>query len=178
MGCLLSSSNDVHHPDTCMTQASENARTPRRCCAARRCCTRAPSCRCGASRTMCRRCSPSSFVSAPSSRPSSVNLSAHAFQFCFIPVGFALSQHLLSTVHLRMRCLTGAHAGSPCGCLPGCRLRCCCVLHVRQCLLQVAAGLECGVGVADFAGWKEGDRLEVFSVEQKQRTLEEASAAG
>ena len=52
------------------------------------------------------------------------------------------------------------------------------ISNAEQHWSQVAAGLECGVGVADFAGWKEGDRLEVFSVEQKQRTLEEASAAG
>ena len=50
--------------------------------------------------------------------------------------------------------------------------------RVKDDVKDVAAGLECGVGVADFAGWKEGDRLEVFQVEQKQRTLEEASAAG
>ena len=41
--------------------------------------------------------------------------------------------------------------------------------RVKDDVKDVAAGLECGVGVADFAGWKEGDRLEVFQVEQKQR---------
>lgn len=49
--------------------------------------------------------------------------------------------------------------------------------RVKDDVREVSIGLECGVGIADFAEWKEGDRLEVFSVEQKQRTLEEASAA-
>lgn len=37
------------------------------------------------------------------------------------------------------------------------------------------AGLECGVGVTDFAEWQEGDIIEAFTKVEKRRSLEEAS---
>ena len=40
---------------------------------------------------------------------------------------------------------------------------------------QVAAGLECGVGVDDFDTWAEGDVITAYSVVKKERTLEDAS---
>lgn len=46
--------------------------------------------------------------------------------------------------------------------------------RVKDDVKEVAAGLECGVGVEDFTGWKEGDTLELFEVKIKQQTLEEA----
>lgn len=41
----------------------------------------------------------------------------------------------------------------------------------------MGAGLECGVGMEDYDDWEAGDILEAFSVVQKKRTLEEASAS-
>ena len=48
--------------------------------------------------------------------------------------------------------------------------------RVKDDVAEVGAGVECGVGVAGFSDWAEGDVIDAFSVEQKQRTLEEASA--
>ena len=44
-------------------------------------------------------------------------------------------------------------------------------------LSQVAAGLECGIGVDDFNDWEAGDVIEAFNTIKKLRTLEEASAS-
>ncbi|RRT77034.1 hypothetical protein B296_00028450 [Ensete ventricosum] len=43
-------------------------------------------------------------------------------------------------------------------------------------LVEVGAGLECGIGVDDFDDWEAGDVIEAFNAVKKQRTLEEASA--
>jgi len=40
---------------------------------------------------------------------------------------------------------------------------------------EVARGLECGIRVADFTGWKEGDKVTAVEISSKRRTLEEAS---
>lgn len=42
--------------------------------------------------------------------------------------------------------------------------------------MQVAAGLECGVGANDFNEWQEGDKIMAFNLVAKKRTLEDASA--
>lgn len=44
-------------------------------------------------------------------------------------------------------------------------------------LSQVAAGLECGIGMDDYNDWEAGDVIEAFNTIKKQRTLEEASAS-
>lgn len=41
---------------------------------------------------------------------------------------------------------------------------------------EVAAGLECGVGVEGFSDWQEGDTIECFQMVTKTRKLEEARA--
>ncbi|BDA49072.1 Translation initiation factor IF-2 [Coccomyxa sp. Obi] len=46
--------------------------------------------------------------------------------------------------------------------------------RVKDDVKEVAAGLECGVGVEGYTGWKEGDTIELFEVRIKQQTLEEA----
>ena len=46
--------------------------------------------------------------------------------------------------------------------------------RVKDDVKEVAAGLECGVGVENYTGWKEGDTVELFEVKIKQQTLEEA----
>ena len=48
--------------------------------------------------------------------------------------------------------------------------------RVKDDVNEVGAGLECGVSVAGFNDWAEGDVVAAFDVSQKQRTLEEASA--
>ena len=40
---------------------------------------------------------------------------------------------------------------------------------------QVAAGLECGVGVDDFNEWQAGDSIEAFELVKRARSLEDAS---
>ena len=40
---------------------------------------------------------------------------------------------------------------------------------------QVAAGLECGVGVGGFDTWADGDVIQAYSLVIKERTLEDAS---
>lgn len=47
--------------------------------------------------------------------------------------------------------------------------------RVKDDVKEVAAGLECGVGVEGFTGWKEGDTMQLYDVKIKQQTLEEAS---
>lgn len=42
-------------------------------------------------------------------------------------------------------------------------------------LVQVAAGLECGVGAEGFDEWQEGDKIMAFKLVAKKRTLEDAS---
>lgn len=42
---------------------------------------------------------------------------------------------------------------------------------------EVAAGLECGVGVEGFTQWNEGDSIDCFMVVTKSQRLEEAKAA-
>lgn len=41
--------------------------------------------------------------------------------------------------------------------------------------MQVAAGLECGVGANDFNEWQDGDKIMAFNLVTKKRTLEDAS---
>ena len=41
--------------------------------------------------------------------------------------------------------------------------------------MQVAAGLECGVGAEGFDEWQVGDKIMAFNLVAKKRTLEEAS---
>lgn len=47
--------------------------------------------------------------------------------------------------------------------------------RVKELAKEVAAGLECGVGVGNFDDWSEGDVIEAFNLVEKTRTLEEAS---
>lgn len=42
-------------------------------------------------------------------------------------------------------------------------------------ILQVGAGLECGIAAKDFDDWDVGDKIEAFYSVAKQCTLEEAS---
>ena len=46
--------------------------------------------------------------------------------------------------------------------------------RVKDDVKEVAAGLECGLGVEAYTGWKEGDTVELYEVRIKQQTLEEA----
>jgi len=46
--------------------------------------------------------------------------------------------------------------------------------RVKDDVKEVPTGLECGLAVANFTGWKEGDRIELCDIESKQQTLEEA----
>ena len=39
---------------------------------------------------------------------------------------------------------------------------------------EVAAGFECGIGVDNFNGWKEGDIIEAFKLVTQRRTLTHA----
>lgn len=52
-----------------------------------------------------------------------------------------------------------------------------CLHTVASCSypFQVAAGLECGVGVDDYDEWQEGDVIEAFELVKKARSLEDAS---
>ena len=47
--------------------------------------------------------------------------------------------------------------------------------RVKDDVKQVDAGVECGISVAGFSDWQEGDSITTFDVVSKQRTLEEAS---
>lgn len=47
--------------------------------------------------------------------------------------------------------------------------------RVKESVAEISQGNECGVGVAGFIDWREGDRLEAFEVTSKKLTLEEAS---
>lgn len=49
--------------------------------------------------------------------------------------------------------------------------------RVKENVKEVNAGLECGVGAADYDDWEEGDIIEAFNSIQRKRTLEEASAS-
>ncbi|KAM0950695.1 putative protein-synthesizing GTPase [Dioscorea sansibarensis] len=49
--------------------------------------------------------------------------------------------------------------------------------RVKEEVKEVAAGLECGIGVDDFNDWEAGDVIEAFNTIKKLRTLEEASAS-
>ena len=46
--------------------------------------------------------------------------------------------------------------------------------RVKDDVKEVPAGLECGLAVANYTGWKEGDRIELCDIQSKQQTLEEA----
>jgi translation initiation factor IF-2 len=48
--------------------------------------------------------------------------------------------------------------------------------RVKDVVKEVPAGLECGVALEGFTGWKEGDAIQLFEVKIKQQTLEEASS--
>ena len=47
--------------------------------------------------------------------------------------------------------------------------------RVKENITEIAQGNECGVGVADFIEWKEGDKIQAVEVISKRQTLEEAS---
>ena len=47
--------------------------------------------------------------------------------------------------------------------------------RVKENITEISNGNECGVGVADFLDWKEGDKIEAVEVLHKRQTLEEAS---
>lgn len=49
--------------------------------------------------------------------------------------------------------------------------------RVKDNVSEVTSGNECGVGVAGFNEWREGDRIEAFEVKAKRLSLEEASEA-
>lgn len=49
--------------------------------------------------------------------------------------------------------------------------------RVKEIVKEINAGLECGVGAADYDDWEEGDIIEAFNSIQRKRTLEEASAS-
>ncbi|KAJ8761976.1 hypothetical protein K2173_006578 [Erythroxylum novogranatense] len=49
--------------------------------------------------------------------------------------------------------------------------------RVKEIVKEVAAGLECGIGVEDYDDWEEGDIVEAFNTVQRKRTLEEASSS-
>lgn len=46
--------------------------------------------------------------------------------------------------------------------------------RVKDDVKEVPAGLECGLAVENYTGWKEGDRIELCDIKAKQQTLEEA----
>ena len=47
--------------------------------------------------------------------------------------------------------------------------------RVKDDVKEVPAGLECGLAVETYLGWREGDRIELCEIKSKQQTLEEAS---
>lgn len=47
--------------------------------------------------------------------------------------------------------------------------------RVKENVNEVSYGNECGVGVAGFVEWKEGDKILAYDVQSKRQTLEEAS---
>ncbi|KAK1362377.1 Tr-type G domain-containing protein [Heracleum sosnowskyi] len=48
--------------------------------------------------------------------------------------------------------------------------------RIKEAVKEASAGLECGIGIDNFADWEAGDTLEAFNTVQKHQTLEEASA--
>ena len=46
--------------------------------------------------------------------------------------------------------------------------------RVKDDVREVPQGLECGLAVENYTGWKEGDRIELCDIKSKQQTLEEA----
>jgi translation initiation factor IF-2 len=49
--------------------------------------------------------------------------------------------------------------------------------RVKDDVKEVSHGLECGIRVDGFTGWREGDAVTAFAVAEKRRTLEEAAEA-
>ena len=49
--------------------------------------------------------------------------------------------------------------------------------RVKDDVKEVPAGLECGLAVENYTGWKEGDRIKLCDIKSKQQTLEEARLA-
>ncbi|CAL5226196.1 g9032 [Coccomyxa viridis] len=49
--------------------------------------------------------------------------------------------------------------------------------RVKDDVKEVPAGLECGLAVENYTGWKEGDRIQLCDIKSKQQTLEEARLA-
>ena len=49
--------------------------------------------------------------------------------------------------------------------------------RVKDDVKEVPAGLECGLAVETYLGWREGDKIELCEIKSKQQTLEEASPA-
>lgn len=47
--------------------------------------------------------------------------------------------------------------------------------RVKENINEISQGNECGVGIANFIEWKEGDKIEAVEVQFKKQTLEEAS---
>lgn len=47
--------------------------------------------------------------------------------------------------------------------------------RVKDDVVEVSRGLECGLRVDGFTSWREGDKVEAFAVADKRRTLEEAA---
>lgn len=47
--------------------------------------------------------------------------------------------------------------------------------RVKENINEISQGNECGLGVANFVDWKEGDKIEAVEVSFKRQTLEEAS---
>lgn len=46
--------------------------------------------------------------------------------------------------------------------------------RVKDNVNEVSAGLECGLAVEGYTGWKEGDKIELCEIKAKQQSLEEA----
>lgn len=47
--------------------------------------------------------------------------------------------------------------------------------RVKENVTEISSGNECGVGVANFMEWREGDKISAVEVLFKRQTLEEAS---
>ena len=47
--------------------------------------------------------------------------------------------------------------------------------RVKENVNEMTQGNECGVGVANFIDWKEGDKINAVEILVKRQTLEEAS---
>ena len=48
--------------------------------------------------------------------------------------------------------------------------------RVKENVSEISYGNECGVGVADFVDWRQGDKIQAYDVQSKRQTLEEASS--